>query len=228
MDREVEELARLSLLEERLSVLRHDLRNRLSSIRNGSFYLKRKSEKTELWNEDRRFPLFFDLIEKEIAGAEELLAEEASAVDVMTRQLESQSLEVGVRRGLAGICIPATVDLKSEFAEKFARTLWAPEIALLTRCLVQNAVEAMSETSRARIRIRTRSDGDGTRLTVEDSGPGIPTEAIASAMQPFRSQKPGHLGIGLNVARRIAQRYDATLTLGEAEGGGLSVEVLFP
>ena len=227
MDRELEELARLSLLEERLSVLRHDLANRLNSIRNGAFYLKRKSERTNLWVEDPRFPLFFDLIEKEIVSGTKLL-DQASAADLMLRRFEPQMLEVGVKRGLEQVRIPATVALETDFGQCVPKPLWDVEVALLTRCLVENAVEAVEGAHGARIRLRTRSEGEGAWLTVEDSGPGIPAEAMASAMQPFRSEKPGHRGIGLNIARRIVRRYEGNLELHESEGGGLAVEAHFP
>ena len=228
MDHELEGLARLSQLEEQLAVLRHDLRNRLGSIRNGTYYLKRKIEKTELWETDERFPRFFGLIDQEIANGEELLSSQASVETILPRALEPQLLEVGVARGIQQVRVPAFVTLEVDYAQEKATPVWSVEIALLTRCLVENAVEAVEASERRTIRVETRSRDDRAWLSVEDTGPGIPEDAIAAALQPFRSEKPQHRGIGLNIARRIVQRYRGGLAFREPRGGGLRVDVDLP
>lgn len=228
MDAEIEELARICVFEERLSVLRHDLRNRLSGIRNGAFYLRRRSEKSPLWEEDPRFPRFFGLIENEIQAAETQLAEQASTAELLSRVPAPQLLEAGVRRGLAAAAIPAGLPVEAEFAQTDPTRVWEPEIALLTRCLAANAVEAMAGCADPHLRVRTRSEDGRARLHVADAGPGIPASATAGALQPFRSDKPGHAGVGLNVVRRIVQRYGGEMELGEAEDGGLAVEIALP
>jgi signal transduction histidine kinase len=228
VDPELEELARLSQLDEQLSVMRHDLRNRLNGIRNGVFYLRRKSEGTALWREDERFPTFFDLIEQEVHKGEETLSSRASVESVLPRKLEPQLLEVGIERGLAQHRAPDGIRVETEYAQTEPTSVWEAEIALLTHCLVENAVEAVRGRDPAIVRVRSRSDGDGAWLVVEDNGPGLSRGEVAAAIQPFRTQKPGHLGIGLNVARRIVQRYGGRLAFGEAEGGGLCVECCLP
>ncbi len=133
IDAEVEELARLSLLEEELSVLRHDLRNRLNGIRNGAFYIRRKSESTPLWESDQRIGTFFDLIEDEIGKGEAALAAQASIDHILPRQLESGLLEVGVMRGLDALDVPGHVTLETDFDQAEPTPVWAAEVALLAR-----------------------------------------------------------------------------------------------
>jgi len=233
LDSALEDLSRICVYEERLSVFRHDLRNRLGSIRNGAFYLQRKSEKSELWESDPRFPRFFGLIEEEICNAESLVTDQASTAELMPRPLEAQMLEVGVRRALEEIPIPSGVALETHYEQSAATPLWSVEVALLVRCLVSNALEAMEATGQDKgpasgtLCIRTWSRDDQAWLSVEDSGPGIALEATGRALQPFRSDKPGHEGIGLNVVRRIVQRYEGELEMREADGGGLAVDLSF-
>jgi len=56
-----------SLLEQRTSTLRHDLRNHLSVILNASFYLQRKVSATPLWESEPRVERFFSIITEELA-----------------------------------------------------------------------------------------------------------------------------------------------------------------
>lgn len=61
------------------------------------------------------------------------------------------------------------------------------------------------------------------RVTVTDSGPGIPEDRRELVFQPFfttKRQKEGR-GLGLYIAREIAEYHGGTLTLGEADGDGM-------
>lgn len=78
---------------------------------------------------------------------------------------------------------------------------------------------------------------DGTiRFTIEDDGPGIPAGRRAEAIKPFarldaaRNQDKGSgVGLGLAIARDIAQRHGGSLSLGDsADLGGLRVDLVLP
>jgi hypothetical protein len=71
-----DEMARV---ERRAAILRHDLRNRFAAIRNAAFYLRRKVARTELWEEDPRMSRFFELIDGELAKADDTLRAELTA-----------------------------------------------------------------------------------------------------------------------------------------------------
>jgi hypothetical protein len=65
---DLQSLARLFWHEEMASSVRHHVRNKLSSIRNSAFYLRKKVEETSLPQQDPRVPQFFDLIDTELEG----------------------------------------------------------------------------------------------------------------------------------------------------------------
>lgn len=71
------------------------------------------------------------------------------------------------------------------------------------------------------------------RVIVTDDGPGIPSELIDRAFEPFfrvdparRKSVPG-AGLGLAIAREIVERYDGELTLANRPQGGLVQTVTF-
>jgi two-component system osmolarity sensor histidine kinase EnvZ len=76
-------------------------------------------------------------------------------------------------------------------------------------------------------------DGDRFRITVIDSGDGIPPEAIGRALEPFHRLDParggeGHCGLGLTIVQRIAISHGGQLEFGwrstpGGEGFGVSV-----
>ena len=71
-------------------------------------------------------------------------------------------------------------------------------------------------------------------LSVTNTGPVVPAEAVDRLLQPFQRLRPdrtGHgdgLGLGLSIAQAVAQAHGATLTISPQPSGGLRAEVSFP
>jgi two-component system sensor kinase FixL len=93
--------------------------------------------------------------------------------------------------------------------------------------LVRNAAEAQPHGGRLRL-AATPVDRHTVRLLVEDGGPGIPLGEREEVFRPFRTTKPDGTGLGLALARKIVEEHDATITLGDADGGGLRILLEWP
>ncbi len=70
-------------------------------------------------------------------------------------------------------------------------------------------------------------------LSVRDHGPGIPPGQQARVFEAFVQGEParatrGSCGLGLAIVRRIVERCGGTVTLADAEGGGLAVNIALP
>jgi signal transduction histidine kinase len=77
-----------------------------------------------------------------------------------------------------------------------------------------------------RARVSLHREGDEAVLTVEDDGPGIPDHEIARMMEPFtrleasRNSATGGAGLGLTLARAIADQHGGALALANRVDGG--------
>ncbi len=71
-------------------------------------------------------------------------------------------------------------------------------------------------------------------LRVEDEGPGIPEDRIGSMTEPFvrgeasRSRATGGAGLGLTLARAVAEERGGSLVLANRREGGLRAEIRLP
>ena len=71
-------------------------------------------------------------------------------------------------------------------------------------------------------------------LSVEDDGPGIAEDRIADMLEPFtrgdasRNRSTGGAGLGLTLARAIAEAHGGSLTLSNRSEGGLNAEIRIP
>lgn len=101
---------------------------------------------------------------------------------------------------------------------------------LATRRVFSNLIDnALSYGGSAEV--RAVRDRDSLSVFVRDHGPGMPQEILARAFEPFfraegsRSRETGGTGLGLTIARMLAARIGATLTLRNHPERGLEAEV---
>lgn len=101
----------------------------------------------------------------------------------------------------------------------------------LRRCLgnlIQNAIQYGGEAN-----ITVADSADRLTIFISDRGPGIPIEALDQVFEPFfrleasRNRDTGGAGLGLSIARDIAQAHGGTLTLSNADKG-LQAELQLP
>ncbi|MBK1839121.1 PAS domain S-box protein [Azospirillum sp. YIM B02556] len=85
--------------------------------------------------------------------------------------------------------------------------------------LVRNAIESMAaepQGDRRVLTIRTGPDPDEAdfrRVSVSDSGPGVPETVRAQLFQPFVTTKTGGMGLGLSICRSIIEAHGGRLWL---------------
>jgi signal transduction histidine kinase len=79
--------------------------------------------------------------------------------------------------------------------------------------LLNNAAEAALERPDPHVRLGVRQVEAEIRFLVEDSGPGVPQDQADQVCLPFFTTKATGSGVGLSLARQIAQGHGGALTL---------------
>ena len=92
--------------------------------------------------------------------------------------------------------------------------------------LVKNAIEAAPRGGH--VRVASRSDDGSVAVTVMDTGPGIEARHAAHLFEPFFTTKPHGTGLGLLIARQIAEEHDGELTWDNGPGGGARFTLRLP
>ena len=87
--------------------------------------------------------------------------------------------------------------------------------------LMRNAQEAMRDSARKELLVRTYPAADGMyAVEVSDTGTGISDEIAAQLFRPFVTSKPGGMGIGLSISKRIIESHGGEISVkGNADGG---------
>ena len=92
--------------------------------------------------------------------------------------------------------------------------------------LLLNAVQAMDGAGKVRVEIGSKEDC--ARVTVSDTGRGIPEEHLAHIFRPFYTTRGNGTGLGLSLARRIVEDHHGRINVTSVVGKGTRFEVLIP
>jgi len=99
--------------------------------------------------------------------------------------------------------------------------------------LLRNAREAIQHQegrrARGRIAVSLTRKGDASLVRVADNGPGVPERARERLFQPFAgSGRPDSTGLGLAIARELAQAHGGDLALTASGPKGSTFELRLP
>lgn len=97
-------------------------------------------------------------------------------------------------------------------------------VAALTN-LVGNAFEAQAD---AHVRLSAQETGGRIVLNVSDSGPGIPETIRQRVLEPFFSTRSAGTGLGLAVAKTVAEAHGGRLQLDSEVGRGTTIGLELP
>ena len=206
----LEALRRRAIAEEITSAVRHDVRNKLASIRNAGFFLKKRARETDLWTREPRMEQFHSIMESELAAAESILAERIRPAGLPDPRREA--VDLGTCARAAAEALGSWPGIGVEVRAAGSAVGDPDELALVLLCLLENAAESVP--GGGIILVEDTTDPPG--IAVVDPGPGIPAEIRATACDAFVSRKPGHAGLGLAIARRLAARSGASIAIADA------------
>ncbi len=99
--------------------------------------------------------------------------------------------------------------------------------------LFNNAIEAMPHGGTLRVSTERRAGEDDAAhdtlcVRIEDTGEGIPTDAIDRIFDPFYTRRSGGTGLGLAISRRIIQDHGGQIEAMTGEDMGTTFEIRLP
>lgn len=106
-------------------------------------------------------------------------------------------------------------------------------VRLVAKNLIENALR-YSPPGAAPVEVELEAKPGMVVLRVRDHGPGIPAEHLSRVTEPFyradpaRSRSTGGLGLGLYLARRIAEAHRGSLSIESELGHGTLCTVMIP
>ncbi len=217
----VNDVGRVLREEERLAwqrllrVLGHEVNNSLAPIQSMAGTLATLAAREPLpvdWRDDFQHGL--DLIGHRAAA----LARFLSSYGRLARLPPPQKSMVDLAALIDKVArLEQRLPVRVEPGESLAVHADADQLEQALINLLRNAVEAVLPRQ-GDVCMRWQREGDGIRIELLDDGPGPPSSD--NLFVPFFTTKPGGSGIGLALARQIAEAHGGNVSLQAREGAG--------
>lgn len=206
---------RLQLLGEAASSIAHEVKNALNGLSVGLDLVVKRDEGPAA--ERRRERVLVEL-RREIGRLSDFTTElmtfskgvepKRTRVDLtsflpdVTALLRDTAHELGVEIEIVMPARPVEVEIDP--------SLFRPVISNL----LGNAIDAATSGGDAspRVELRLGAEGGPAELCVRDTGKGVSESMRARLFEPFQSEKPNGVGLGLLLARRIVEAHGGDLT----------------
>jgi len=125
-------------------------------------------------------------------------------------------------------CVREANVLQGKFDEQLLRQI--------LDTLIDNAVKFTAAGARIQLRVRrvAQDGGEWIGIDVVDDGPGIPADRLSALFEPFQqldgsmTRLVGGMGLGLSLARRLAEGLGGHLTATSEPGKGCIFTLLLP
>lgn len=159
----------------------------------------------------------------------ELVQLDADRVRAETRRTTLDDVVDAALAACAASAVEKRVRLETHL-DGTVDVLVSPHLKRAVQNLLQNAIR--HTPADGTIRIEGRRVSDAVELAVEDSGEGIPREAIDRVFEPFwrgdASRSDEGAGLGLALAKRIVEAAGGDLTVRSEAGAGARFALVVP
>lgn len=208
---------RLSTFGQLVGSIGHELRNPLGVIETSLYVLKGKGP------QDDRTLKHLDRIGQQVVLANDIITQLLSLI--RDKPLAREKLDLVAVTADALASLPGPVTFKPPES-----ALWvqgdATQLRQVVVNLVQNAVHFAGE--QGRVEVSLEREEHGVKLTVDDSGPGIDPSIRNRLFEPLVTTRPGGIGLGLALVRRVVERHEGMVSASRSALGGARFTVQLP
>jgi signal transduction histidine kinase len=205
------------------TALVHEVRNPLTNI-------KLAADILGLGNLDEEQVKFVAIIDRGIERINKILAdflrsqneEEIHAESCFLNELLDEVLAVNTDR----IALKKVSVIRDYAIEDLKVLAKKEELKIALVNIIVNAIEAMS-AEKAVLKLKTRLQNNQCIIEIEDNGAGISEKNLANIFDPYFTNKPGGMGLGLSTTLDILLSNCGTMDVQSEEGSGTRFTLYF-
>lgn len=162
----------------------------------------------------------------------ELVELDLDRLPIAKTEVDLRFLVAGVIASYEGDAAKAGIVIKySESKAPITANVDPDRITQVLDNIVGNAVSYAGNGASVNVILE---DGDTVRISIVDTGVGIPEKDIPHILDSFyrvntaRTPDENHIGLGLSIARRMLEAHGGKITISSQEGKGTNVTILIP
>lgn len=219
-----EKLANLGKL---ITVVSHELRNPLGTIRNAFFSLNEM-----IVPKDQTINRVLERAERNIQRCDTIIKELLDFTRLPKLCLETVQINDLIREVIEESNIHESIEVRLKLDAAHALRI---DIEQIRRCLINlidNACHAMLDeidsSKRYRLTISSWDGSNGIFVVIEDNGPGVPPELREKIFEPLFSTKGFGVGMGLPITKQIVELHQGRIEVDNSVSKGTAMRIFLP
>ena len=222
MEQRLVKAERLASIGELAGQIGHDLRNPLTGIKGGVYFLRTKGDKVN--NADRE--MILETMDKAIEDSDRIINSLVDYSSELRLQLDKCTPKSLLLNCLSKIHVPERISILDHTADDLEMFLDAPKMEKVFANIIQNAIDATPE--KGTIEIRSALLGSDVKITFADSGTGIPENVLPKIFSPLITTKAKGMGMSLAICKRIVDAHGGKVAVESAVGKGTTFTITLP
>jgi two-component system sensor histidine kinase HydH len=222
---EVARSRRLASLGGLAAGVAHEIRNPLSSIKGFASYFREKFADVP---SDREAA---DVMIREVDRMNRVITQLIEFARPLTTNIDSHAIPVVIRHALSLVEKEAAqkgIIMETDIPEgKWEIPIDADRMTQVFLNLYLNAIAAMEKGGTLRVSLSAQ-DGQAVRISVSDTGIGIPPEDLPRVFDPYFTTRSSGTGLGLAICHKIIEAHHGEISLESEKGKGTTVVVILP
>ncbi|HMK94040.1 MAG TPA: ATP-binding protein [Candidatus Limnocylindrales bacterium] len=216
---------RLAAIGELAGMVGHDLRNPLSSIKNATFLLRKKSNTSPVGGSNE----ILDIIDRSIEHADNIikdLLDYSREMNLELKEYSPKSLIDYALLTLSSTKLSSQVKI-ADYTQNFPMMLVdGDKIERVFINVIRNAIEAMPNGGT--LEITSCQDNGSVEFGFADTGEGMSKDVMDKIFKPLFTTKTKGMGLGLAICKRIVEAHHGKITVQSALGKGTTFTVTLP
>ena len=208
----------------------HELRNPLGAISNSMAFLRQMTADRELGIERA-----LDRVDRNIERCNTIITDLLEYTSQKELSRAATPIAAWLTELLRAHEPPGDIVLERDLRADDEVVIDREKLGQVVVNLIENAAQALQDPAwdvpegrELRITVRTESAGPHVRLSVIDTGPGIPEHVMPRIFEPLFTTKSFGVGLGLPTVRQIVEQHGGTLRVESAANAGAAFTILLP
>lgn len=213
---------KLAAIGELATMVGHDLRNPLQSMKNAASYLKisldskGKGELEEM----------LEIIEKNIDYSNKIVNDLLDYSKEIRLELTETTPERMITEAMAFVKPPSNIKVDNLTRKEPKVDVDAEKLERVFVNIIKNAFDAMAHGGT--LTIKSEEIGDKIEFAFSDTGNGMSKETLQKIWSPLFTTKAKGMGFGLAICKRIVEAHGGTIIVESTVGKGSTFKVTFP
>lgn len=220
---------RLAAIGETAAMIGHDLRNPLQAVYCMIYLAKERLNSGRMVPTEGQIGLedILDSIEESADYMNKIVSDIQDYARTMGLNLVKTDISFFIREALSTIQIPDNVHATISVEEDLYEISIDPEkMKRIIINLVTNALNAMPEGGSISISVSKKDDL--VKISVKDTGVGIPEEILPKLFLPLFTTRSKGVGLGLSVCKRMVDAMEGNISINSRVGEGTEAIIEIP